>query len=385
MRFEGKMESKRKYQVCTNCVMDTSDSKIVFDSNGVCDHCLNYYRDILPTWNYGQNGKSKLEKIVKQIKHDGKNKEYDCIIGISGGVDSSYLLYHAKEILGLRPLAYSVDTGWNLNVAVSNIENLVNGLNLNLYTEIINWREMRDLQLAFFKSQVAYQDLPQDHVIFAGLYNHAVKNGIKHVLTGGNFATESIREPIEWVYQNDIRMIKDIQKKYGAIKIKSLPLTGMFKYKLYYRFIKGMKVHRPLDLITYNKESVVQTLQSKFNWKPYQNKHFESIFTRFYEGYWLPKKFGFDKRRAHYSSLILSKQITRNDALKLLKETPYDDRLAGQDLDYICQKLNVEKATFIELMSKPNKTYQDYKNSSFWISLAVKIARILKIETRQYR
>ena len=170
-----------KYQVCTRCVMDTSDSVIQFDENGVCDHCKNFEENIKPNWDTGNTGKEKLNRMVEQIKKDGKGKDFDCIIGISGGIDSSYLLYYAKEILGLRPLAFSVDTGWNLNVAVGNIEKVVKGLNLDLYTEIVNRNEMKDLQLAFFKSQVAYQDLPQDHVIFASLYNYAVKNKIKHV------------------------------------------------------------------------------------------------------------------------------------------------------------------------------------------------------------
>ena len=376
---------KRLYQVCTNCVMDTSDSNILFDENGQCDHCANYYLNIKPNWDTGEKGLQKLESMVEHIKKDGQGKEFDCIIGISGGVDSSYLLYYAKEVLGLRPLAFSVDTGWNLNVAVGNIEKVVKGLDLELYTEIINWPEMRDLQLAFFKSQVAYQDLPQDHVIFAGLYNHAIKNKIKHVLTGGNYSTECVREPIEWVYQNDLKMIKDIHKKYGNRALKALPLTGMFKYKLYYRFIKGMRVHRPLDLIDYKKEDAITTLKTKFNWEPYQNKHFESIFTRFYEGFWLVEKFGFDKRRAHYSSLVLTEQLTREEALKKLEETPYSEDLAKKDLAYICQKLNLTKEEFLDIMHQPNKTYQDYKNSAGFIALAVKMARLLGVEKRQYR
>ena len=375
----------RPQQVCTNCVMDTSDSKIHFDENGQCDHCANFYSSILPNWDTDELGQQKLNAMVEQIKKDGKGKEFDCIIGISGGVDSSYLLYYAKEVLGLRPLAFSVDTGWNLNVAVGNIEKVVKGLDLDLYTEIVNWPEMRDLQLAFFNSQVAYQDLPQDHVIFAGLYNHAVKNKIKHVLTGGNYSTECVREPIEWVYQNDLKFIKDVHKKFGSRPLKTLPLTGMFKYKLYYRFIKGMKVHRPLDLIEYKKEDAISTLNSKFAWEPYQNKHFESIFTRFYEGYWLVKKFGYDKRRAHYSSLILTGQISRDEALEKLKDSPYSDDLAQKDLNYICQKLNLTNEAFIDLLNQPNKTYKDYKNKSSFIALAVKAARLLGVEKRQYR
>jgi len=376
---------KRQYQVCTRCVMDTSDSVIKFDENGVCDHCKNFEESIKPNWHVDHLGKEKLDKIVDQVKKDGKGKDFDCIIGISGGIDSSYLLYYAKEVLGLRPLAFSVDTGWNLNVAVENIEKVVKGLGLELYTEIVNWNEMKDLQLAFFKSQVPYQDLPQDHVIFAALYNYAVKYKIKHVLTGGNFSTECIREPLEWVYQNDLRMIKDIHKKFGKKPLKTLPLTSMFKYKIYYRFVKGMKVHRPLDLIPYNKTEAINTLKEKFNYEPYANKHFESIFTRFYEGYWLVEKFGYDKRRAHFSSLISTGQLNRDVALRMLDNPPYDKTQAMRDLEYVCKKLGISKDEFLSIMKEDNKTYKGYKNSSKFIALGVKIAQFLGIEKRQYR
>jgi N-acetyl sugar amidotransferase len=375
----------REYQVCRNCVMDTSDSKISFDESGLCDHCQNFYQNIEPHWDYQTTGPKRLASLVEQIKKEGHGKEFDCIIGLSGGMDSSYLLYYAKEVLGLRPLAYSVDTGWTLNIAIENIEKLVRGLGLELHTEIINWNEMKDLQLAFFKSQVAYQDLPQDHVIFAGLYNYAVKNKIKYVLTGGNLSTECVREPIEWVYQNDLTHIKDIHKRFGQKPIKDLPMTSMFKYKLYYRFVKGMKVVRVLDMIPYTKEEATKTLHDKFGWEPYQNKHFESVFTRFYEGYWLVNKFGFDKRRAHFSSLILTGQLDRDKALDILSNPPYDEKQAMKDLDYICRKLSIAKDDFVAMMNEPNKTFKDYKNNSWLIAMAVWVARLLRIERRQYR
>lgn len=376
---------KRKYQVCTNCVMDTTDSLIQFDEKGVCDHCNNYYNNILPNWHPDERGAAELDKIVSQIKRDGEGKEFDCIIGISGGVDSSYLLYYAKEILGLRPLAFAVDTGWNLNVAVENIEKIVKGLGLNLYTEIVNWNEMKDLQLAYFKSQVPYQDTPQDHVIFAALYNYAAKSGIKYVLTGGNYSTECVREPNEWVYLNDLTQLKDIHKKYGTISLETLPLCGMFKYRLFYRYFKGMKVVKPLDLIPYKKEDAIATLEKRFGWQRYANKHFESVFTRFYEGYWLVKKFGYDKRKAHFSSLILTGQLTREEALETLKQPPYDETLALQDLEYVAKKLGLSKEAFIELMSGANKTYQDYKSSAWISKLAIKTAITLGLEKRQFR
>ncbi|MEG0730310.1 MAG: N-acetyl sugar amidotransferase [Cetobacterium sp.] len=375
----------RKYQVCTNCVMDTTDSVIKFDEKGQCDHCKNYYENVLPNWHPDEIGKKHLDEIVSKIKEEGKGKEYDCIIGLSGGVDSSYLLCYAVEVLKLRPLVFAVDTGWNLNVAVQNIEKIVKGLNLDLYTEIVNWNEMKDLQLAFFKSQVPYQDLPQDHVIFAALYNHAVKNNIKYVLTGGNYSTECVREPLEWVYQNDLVMIKDIHKKFGTKSLKTLPLCSMFKAHIYYKYIKGMKVIKPLDLIPYKKEEVISYLEKKFGWQRYANKHFESVFTRFYEGYWLIKKFGYDKRRAHFSSLVLTGQMTRDEALEKLSQPPYDEKLALQDLEYIAKKLGLTKEEFINLMNQENKTYKDYKSVDGLINLAVKISKKLGLEKRNFR
>jgi len=287
--------------------------------------------------------------------------------------------------LGLRPLVFAVDTGWNLNVAVENIEKMVKGLNVDLYTEIVDWNEMKDLQLAYFKSQVPYQDTPQDHAIFAALYMNAVKNKIKYVLTGGNYSTECVREPIEWVYLNDVKQIKDIHKRFGAKPLKTFPLCGVFKYRVYYRYIRGMKIVKPLDFIPYKKEEAKALLMAKFDWQPYTNKHFESIFTRFYEGYWLVKKFGYDKRRAHFSSLILTGQMTREEALKKLKESPYDEQLAMQDLEYVSKKLGLTKKEFLDMMNGENKTYRDYKSSAWLIKSAIRFATMIGLEKRQFR
>ena len=374
-----------EHQVCANCVMDTTDSLIQFDERGYCDHCNNYYNNILPNWHPDKFGESQLDAIVKKIKQDGSSKKYDCIIGLSGGVDSSYLVYYAKKVLGLRPLVFVVDTGWNLNVAVENIEKIVKGLDVDLYTEIINWNEMKDLQLAYFKAQVPYQDTPQDHAIYASLYNYAVKNGIKYVLTGANYSTECVREPNEWVYLNDVRQIKDIHKKFGTRSLKTFPLCGMFKYRLYYRYVKGMKIIQPLNLIPYKKEDAIAILEEKYGWQRYANKHFESIFTRFYEGYWLVKKFGYDKRKAHFSSLILTDQMTREEALNKLAEPPYNEDLAMQDLEYVAKKLGLTKKEFIEMMNSENKTYRDYKSNAWLMKMAIKLAILVGLEKRQFR
>ena len=309
---------KRSYQICTNCVMDTTDSKIVFDEKGVCDFCNDYYENILPGWKQGEEGMRELQEIAKKIRAAGKGKKYDCIIGMSGGVDSSYLCYVAKEIMHLRPLIYCVDTGWNLKLADENTKRIVDALGLDMYTEVIDWEEMKDLQLAFFKSQVPYQDLPQDHAIFAGLYNYAVKNKIKYVLTGANNATECIRPPVEWVYQNDIVMINDIHKKFGRVPLKTFPKCGLLKSRLYYAYFKGMKRVAPLNYIEYDKAKVKQFLQDEFGWVAYENKHYENVFTRFYEGYYLPHKFGYDKRRVYFSNEVLAGTMTRDEALEEL-------------------------------------------------------------------
>lgn len=375
----------RDYQICTNCVMDTSDSAITFDEKGQCDHCNNFYNSIEPSWDTEEAGAKKLAEVVEQIKKDGEGKPYDCIIGLSGGVDSSYLAWYTVKVLGLRPLLYSVDTGWNLEVAVNNVKKIVDGLGVKLHEDVVDWEALKDLQIAYFKSQVPYQDTPQDHVIFAALYNYAVKNGIKYVLTGGNYSTECVREPNEWVYLNDLRQIKDIHRRFGTRSIKTLPLCGMFKYRLYYRYFKGMKIVRPLDLIPYTKANAIATLKREFDWEPYQNKHFECIFTRFYEGYWLPKKFGYDKRRAHFSSLILTGQFSREAALEILKKPPYDEETAMADMEFIVNKLGLTKEEFLALMEQPNKTYRDYKNSAWISKLAIKTAILLGLEKRQFR
>ncbi|MGI6687004.1 MAG: N-acetyl sugar amidotransferase [Christensenellales bacterium] len=374
-----------EYQVCTNCVMDTTDSVIVFDEQGRCDHCNNFYNNILPNWHPDENSMQELLSIVEKIKLDCKDKEYDCIIGISGGVDSSYLAYYAKEVLGLRPLLYAVDIGWNLDVANSNVKKIADGIDAELITEALNKEEVRALQLAYFKSQVPYQDTVQDHLIFASLYRYAVKRGIKYVLTGANYSTECVREPIEWVYQNDLRQIKDIYRRFGTIELKELKFCGMFRYRLYYPIIKGMRVVKPLNLIPYLKEDVIRTLEERFGWERYKNKHYESRFTRFYEGYWLIKKFGYDKRKAHFSSLILTGQMDKEEALRILAEPPYPEEEAMGDMHILCEDMGITVKEFKQLMAGENKTYKDYKNLAGLIEVAVKAARILGAEKRNFR
>ena len=304
---------------------------------------------------------------------------------MSGGVDSSYLCYLAKEIMGLNPLIYISNTGWNLPVADENIKKIVSKLNLDTYEEKIDWNEMRDLQVAFLKSQVPYQDLPQDHAIFAGLYNYAVKHKIKYVLTGANIATESIRPPLEWVYMNDIKMIKDIHKKHGSVKLKTFPLCGMLKYKIYYKYFKGMKRIAPLDCVEYNKKDIELKLNELFGWVSYNNKHYEDIFTRWYEGYYLPTKFGYDKRKCYFSNLIHIGEMSREEAIQKLEETPYSEEEIKSDTEYIANKLNLTVEELNEIVKGENKSYKDYKNSYKFIKFGIFVSRMLGMENRNFR
>ena len=370
-----------KYKICKNCVMDTSDSKISFNDEGVCDHCQTFYAKILPNWDTSEKGEAKLIKLLDQIKKEGKNKDFDCIMGMSGGIDSSYLLYIMKEKYNLRPLVFHVDAGWNSQIAVNNIERLVDGLNLDLYTEVINWEEMKDLQLAYFKSGVPHIDTPQDHAFFAMMYKFAEKHKIKHILTGGNYSTECVRNPIEWMYyQSDSIQLKDIYKKFGKNLLNSFPITNILWHKIYLPYIKKIKLLRPLDYIPYHKEKAMQLLVDKFGYQKYSQKHFESRFTQFYESYWLFKRFGYDTRKVQYSSLILTKQMSRDEALERLKKLPYDEQTIKNDFEYISNKLSISVDELQGYMDMEKKTYKDYKSQNRTYYIGAIAMRLLGVE-----
>jgi N-acetyl sugar amidotransferase len=375
------LNPKSEYRICSNCIMDTSDSKISFDARGWCEYCNNYYDNILPNWHPDERGGREIMEQVEQIKRDGRGREHDCLIGLSGGVDSSYVTYLAKERFGLRPLLYHVDAGWNSQQAVNNIEKLVDGLGLDLFTEVVNWPEMRDLQLAFFRAQVPHLDTPQDHAFFAGLYNFAAKNKVKYILTGANYSTECVREPLEWHYHaSDLRQLKDIHGRFGTRPLKSFPLAGIFKFKIYYRYVLGVRVVKPLNFVPFHKEEAMDELVDRFGWQKYKHKHYESRFTRFYEGYWLPTKFGYDKRRAHFSSLILTGQLTRQEALAKIAEPAYDADTIAEDFEYIATKLGLAVEELEALRDGPNKTHLDYKNNTKLIDMGTRVMRLLGLQ-----
>lgn len=377
----------KKIQVCKTCIMDSTDETIIFDENGVCDYCKNYTENILPNWNNSEADEVSILPILEKIKKEGQNKEHDCIIGISGGLDSSYLVHLAVKKWGMRPLLYHVDAGWNSDVSTNNIRALVDGLGLDLYTDVINWQEMKDLQRAFIKSQVPDIDTPQDLVFFSSLYNYCAKNGIKYILTGGNFSTECVREPLHWgsYFQTDMKYVNDIHSKFGERKLKTFPRCDIFKYKIQYRLINGVRVVKPLDHTRFIKKEAEDLLEREYGWQRYKHKHHESRFTRWYEAFWLPRKFGFDKRKNHLSSLVLTGQMSREDALKRVSEPELPEDELMKEFDYVAKKLDFTPEELWNYFKGPNKTFRDYKNNYKLIQLGTKVMQVLGLEKRAFK
>lgn len=367
--------------------MDTSDSTITFDDQGVCVYCNNFHEEIKPNWHTDERGQRELMKTVEKIKEQGKGKPFDCIMGLSGGLDSSYLAYIAKEKLGLRPLLFHVDAGWNTDQAVGNIEKLVDGLGLELYTEVINWEEVKDLQVALMKSQIPHLDMVQDTAFFSTLYRFARQNKIKYVLTGGNYSTECVREPEQWgAYPGiDKMLLLDIHKKFGKAPLSTFPIIDVFVSKVYYKYVLGMQVFKPLDLGPYIKKEAEETLERKFGWKKFQHKHHESRFTRFFEDYWLPRKFGFDRRRAHFSSLILTGQMTRAEAIERMQKPELDEHFLEREFEYVAHKLDLTVPEMHAIFNGPNKSSDQYKSKRGLIEFCARIMVMLGLEKRLYK
>ena len=300
---------------------------------------------------------------------------------MSGGVDSSYLLHIAVKEFGLRPLVFHVDGGWNSELAVHNIQVIIDELGLDLYTEVINWEEMKDFQLAFFKSGVPHLDLPQDHAFVATLYKFADKYNIKYILNGGNISTECVRNPMEFLYYGtDMAQIRDIRNKFCTNRMETYPFSPVLKHKFYLRYLKGVEVVKPLNYIPYIKEDALTLLADTYGWTPYPQKHFESRFTKFYEGYWLPERFGFDTRRVQYSSLILTGQLLRDEALEKMKFSAYNLELIDEEFKYIATKLGISTEELRSYFTMPKKFYWDYKNQLSLFKIGAKILKFIGVE-----
>jgi N-acetyl sugar amidotransferase len=383
------MEKKEAkiYRVCVRCIMDSSDINIVLDEKGVCDYCKNFDTVIRPNWQIEATGSDELDSLSQKIKSEEQDKDFDCIIGLSGGLDSSYAAYVAKEKMGLRPLLFHVDAGWNTDQAVGNIEKLVDGLELDLYTDVVNWESVKRMQVAFLRSGIPDQDLIQDAAFFSGLYKFAKKYKIKHIITGSNFSTECCREPEEWggYLGIDKTLFGDIWAKCGDGKPNDFPLVDILVYKVWYQKVLGMKVHHPLNLVPYIKKEAEDELEQRFGWQRFKHKHHESRFTRFYEDYWLSRRFGFDKRRAHFSSLIMTGQMTRDQALERIAKPEMDEHFLKQEFEYVAHKLDLTVDELQAIFKSPKKTFRDYKNKRDLIGFGASVMRELGIEKRFFR
>ncbi|MFC4346742.1 N-acetyl sugar amidotransferase [Kordiimonas lipolytica] len=373
--------STRTYQICTNCVMDTTDSAITFDEYGVCDHCRDFEKNVKPNWHPDEQGRAALSAIISEVRKVGKGHDFDCILGLSGGLDSSYMLHLLVKEFDLRPLVFHVDGGWNSDLAVNNIQMLVDKLGLDLFTEVIDWEDMRDFQLAFFKSGISQIDIPQDHAFFATLYKFANKYNVKHIMNGGNISTECIRNPLEWLYYGtDMWLINDIRKRFCTRPLKNYPFSSILSHKLYLRYLRQVKVVRPLNYMPYTKEVAMKTLRDEYGWRAYPQKHFESRFTKFFEGYWMPTRFGFDTRKVQYSSLVVTHQMTREEALEKLKVPAYDPDTIEDEFAYIAKKLGITIDELRHYHTMPLKSYKDYSNQESFFNLGAKVLRAVGVE-----
>lgn len=361
---------KDDIKVCNRCIMDTTDPVIQFDTSGFCNYCTSYLQK---DFTYNLEKEQQLQQVIDEIKKAGKGKKYDCIIGVSGGVDSTYVAYEVKK-RGLRPLAVHLDNGWNSELAVSNIQKCLEKLQIDLYTYVIDWKEFRDLQLSFLKASIPGMEVPTDHAIISILNQAAINNNVKYIINGSNGSSEFIMSPrwSEGEAQRDWLLIKNIHKKFGTAKLRTFPRTTMldnFKNKLVHK----LTVINILNYVDYSKEKGKKLIEDELGWVYYGGKHYESIYTRFTQAYLQPKKFNIDKRKAHHSNLICAGEMTREEALDDIKKDAYPNAtMMEDDRQYFMKKFGMSENDFQMLMETPTKSYLDYKgyyNSGFYKKL----------------
>jgi len=357
---------------CTRCILDSEIPAIVFDDKGICNYC-HLLDKLHAKYPMNDEGQKFLKKMINKITQDGKRKDYNCIVGVSGGADSTYVLYLAKQF-GLRPLAVHCDNGWNSELAVSNIKNMLDILNIDLYTYVINWDEFKELQKAFFKASVPDIESLTDNANTRVLYNIAKKYGIKYIIKGNNFRTEGII-PRGWTYF-DGKYFNHLIKVFSKIKIKTYPKMSLF-YHIFFRKIANIKIFKILNYVDYDKKKILKTLERELNWRNYGGKHYESIFTRFFQSYYLPKKFNIDKRKIHLSAMVCSGQLSRKEALEELSKDPYPSKLINKDIEYIYKKLELSQEEFDEILLAKPKTFRDYPSQFKLIQRIKKIIVII--------
>lgn len=355
------MQAERPYQICSHCVMDTSDMDIAFDATGRCNHCRDFEKTLSQPRYSKDDAQAKLNDLISQIKAKGKGKKYDCLIGISGGVDSCYTAYLCHQ-WGLRPLLMHMDNGWNSDIAVKNVKKIVDKLGLDYVSYVLDWREFREIQLGFLKSSLVDLELPTDLAIPASLYKTAAKIGIQYIVSGGNYSGEGIL-PLTWGYHvlKDEKLYRHIVRNYANVKIKKVPVVGL-KGEIYYKFVKGIKTVYPLNLIDYNKDEAREFLKTEFDWQDYGGKHHESKITGFWQSYVMPTKYNMDYRRATYSSQIVSGQLSREEALERLNALPYNSEKIEQDKEYIAKKYGITIEELAQYLALSPKTYKNFPN-----------------------
>ena len=355
------MQNDNNYKQCVRCVMDTTDPDITFDEIGNCNHCNQHYDTLQQNIYAGDESKLQLEQIIQTIKLSGKGKEFDCLVGISGGVDSCYTAYLCKK-MGLKPLLMHLDNGWDSEIAVQNIKNICNKLDLEYVSYVLDWQEFKEIQLAFFRSSIVDLDMPTDLAIPGALHRTASKYGIKYLISGGNFTSEGIL-PIQWGYHvmKDMKLYNHIVRKYGSRKRKQTVSFGLMD-ETYYKFVKKIKSIYILNYIPYNKEEAKDFLEKELGWKYYGGKHHESRFTGLWQSYILPVKHNIDYRKATFSTQICAGHLSREEALNELMKLPYDESKLESDIHFFCKKLGISEQEFREIMKKDPKTYKSFPN-----------------------
>lgn len=377
--------AERKYQVCTRCVMDTTDSDIRFDEHGVCQRCREYEERILPDWNYGKGHEAELKELIAKIKKSGEGKKYDCILGLSGGLDSTYMLHLAVKEWGLRPFVFHIDCGWNLPVAEENIRKVCDGLGVELHIERMDWNELREMQLAWFRTGMEMLDAPQDHAFIALIDRFSRELGVKYIMNGYNICTEIVADPVSWTSDGgptgDGTYMKDVIKKYCSIPIKNYTFTSGLKHKFWIPYVLGVKTLKPLNLVGFTKKQMVDTLVKEYGYEPYGQKHFEDLLTKFLEGYWMPKRFGHDIRRAQLSSLVVTGQMTREEALKILEQPPVTEEEGKEMFKEVAKRLEITEKELQKFFEMPKCT-EKFKSQEKLYNFGIKLYEWLGIEKR---
>lgn len=377
--------SERKYQVCSRCVMDTTDSDIQFDEHGVCQRCREYEERILPDWNHGKGHEAEFLELIAKIKKSGEGKKYDCILGLSGGLDSTYMLHLAVKEWGLRPFVFHIDCGWNLPVAEENIRKVCNGLGVELHIEKMDWNELREMQLAWFRTGMEMLDAPQDHAFIALIDRFSRELGVKYIMNGYNICTEIVADPVSWTSDGgptgDGTYMKDVIKKYCRIPIKKYTFTSGFKHKFWIPYVLGVKTLKPLNLVEFTKKEMVDTLVKNYGYEPYGQKHFEDLLTKFLEGYWMPKRFGHDIRRAQLSSLVVTGQMTREEALKILEQAPITEEEGKEMFKEVAKRLEISEEELQKFFEMPKCT-EKFKSQEKLYNFGIRLYEWLGIEKR---